>query len=342
MSSLLKLLILVPIVVADVHSDWIRFKTRFGKVYSENEEPTRFEAFRTSVEFIAAENKKGYSYELGITPFADVPMDHTRQSSLVMGGLQNLTSEQSDGHLFGRPVPPNIDWEERGALTPVVNENKPPDGLGACWAFAAVAAVESANKIINGNLVKLSEQQVVDCSGGGSCEKGGMYFPVWDWLRKSGAALCSEASYPYTCFPGAGGCSNVCTKSLPAYAVTRYANVPRSELQLMSALQQQPVAACIAGAWQNHPNFRLYKSGVYSNPNCAEADHAVLVVGYGTTASGEAYWKIKNSYGTGWGIKGYALLERSRPGHGQENACGVPAWLAYPVVHRMDSVVLFA
>ena len=34
----------------------------------------------------------------------------------------------------------------------------------ACYAFAAVGALESANAIQNGNLVQLSEQQVLDCS----------------------------------------------------------------------------------------------------------------------------------------------------------------------------------
>eukprot|EP00927_Polykrikos_kofoidii_P068013 TRINITY_DN63421_c0_g1_i1.p1 TRINITY_DN63421_c0_g1~~TRINITY_DN63421_c0_g1_i1.p1 ORF type:complete len:342 (+),score=45.96 TRINITY_DN63421_c0_g1_i1:72-1097(+) len=340
MLSVVKLLILAPIVAADVHSEWVRFKQHFGKVYRQNEEAAFFKAFRANFEFIAAENKKEHSYELGITAFADFPLDHTGQSGLAIEGMHNWTLEQSHSRFFEQPVPPSLDWEARGALTPVVNENVPPDGLGACWAFAAVAAVESANKIVNGNLVKLSEQQVVDCSGGGSCDIGGMYFPVWDWLKKSGTALCSEASYPYTCFPGAGGCSTACTKSLPGYAIVGYVNVPRSELQLMSALQQQPVAAAMAGAWQNHPSFRLYKSGVYSSPDCTEADHAVLVVGYGTTVSGGAYWKIKNSYGVEWGMKGYALLKRSRPGNGAANACGVPAWLGYPDVRQMNSVVV--
>jgi len=43
-----------------------------------------------------------------------------------------------------------------------------------------------------------------------------------------------------------------------------------------------------------HRSFQLYHSGVYNEPSCtSEVDHAVLVVGYGTSGTLD-YWLVKN------------------------------------------------
>ena len=50
-------------------------------------------------------------------------------------------------------------------------------------------------------------------------------------------------------------------------------------------------------AYQVVNDFMFYKSGVYSSTRCKsgamDVNHAVLVVGYDVTASGENYWIVK-------------------------------------------------
>ena len=77
----------------------------------------------------------------------------------------------------------------------------------------------------------------------------------------------------------------------------------------------------------------LHRSGVYSDPACIvaddyEIDHAVVIVGYGTTAATSTvpaipYWIVRNSWGANWGNKAYFLIQRG------VNMCNIESWTAY-------------
>jgi aminopeptidase C len=54
-------------------------------------------------------------------------------------------------------------------------------------------------------------------------------------------------------------------------------------------------------------------------------DHAVLMVGYGNDDS-NAYWIVKNSWGTKWGESGYFRILRG------QGACGINTAVTTAVV----------
>jgi hypothetical protein len=72
-------------------------------------------------------------------------------------------------------------------------------------------------------------------------------------------------------------------------------------------------------------------SGVFTGNCGTKLDHGVLLVGYGTF-DGIDYWKVKNSWSTSWGEKGYILLGKGNEYNSGDGQCGLLLQGSYPLL----------
>jgi len=214
-----------------------------------------------------------------------------------------------------------VDWTTgKVAVTPVKNQGN----CGSCWSFSATGAMEGAYMIAKNSLPSFSEQALVSCDTAGNDKgcSGGWMDDAFKFAMSKGG-LPTESAYPYT--SGSSGANGAC-KSWTPYTGSKPSGftdvTPKNVNALMTAVAKKPVSIAIQA---NQAAFQSYKSGVLTGTCGQRLDHGVLLVGYGT--DGVDYWKVKNSWGTTWGEKGYIRIKK-----GSDDLCGVldaPSYVNY-------------
>jgi len=194
-----------------------------------------------------------------------------------------------------------LKWDTRAVgvgMPPIRNQGQ----CGSCWAFGTVAAIEASIAVFDKKIVNLSEQFALDCSGKGTC--GGGYWAYNVFVNPGGAL---EQSYPYTAYDGS--CKS---KSVDhPYKIESYHGIVDHDIDaLKGAIHQYGgvgVTMAVCGS------FPGYGGGVYDSNECNfyGSNHIVALVGWDDTVQhkkGKGVWIVRNSWGEGWGDKGYARM----------------------------------
>ena len=174
-----------------------------------------------------------------------------------------------------------------------------------------------------GQLLKLSEQELVDCSkgqGNSGCMGGWMHLALDYVIFYNGLQLASQ--YPYISTEGSL-CKASQSKNIKGLAAA-YKRIPEGDNdRIINALQTGMVPASV-----DSTDIAHYAGGVYDNKKCkSEINHAVVIVGYGVTSRGQKFWKVRNSWGESWGEEGYFRIARE-DGY-STGICGINKYSVY-------------
>jgi cathepsin F len=284
------------------------WKAQYNKQYSTvEEEASRFETFKLSVDRVQARNSKSGSATFGLTKYADLTPEEFKSTYLGY-----IRPERSDvGVLSPKDVdvPQTLDWRTKNMVTPVKNQEQ----CGSCWAFSVTENIESMycmkNQIDCNTFPPLAPQEIVDCDTVDQGCNGGDPPTAYQFVMQEGG-MEDESDYPYTAQDG------TCAFQANLVKVTisnwQYATQNSDETTMQNNLVSWgPLSICVdAEPWQD------YTGGVLMASDCSnQLDHCVQLVGYDMTQS-TPFWIVRNSWGTDWGENGYIRLQ-----YGQDT-CG--------------------
>ncbi|KAF0708898.1 hypothetical protein As57867_006157, partial [Aphanomyces stellatus] len=204
--------------------------------------------------------------------FALLTQDEFKQSLVRSFGGQNFTNAQPLAYEALDVSATEADWSTSKCNPPMANQGQ----CGSCWAFSTVGTAEMAHCIATGELLDLSEQQLVSCDKASYGCNGGFPPSAIDYMAKTG--VCSEADYPYTSGKSGntGTCNSSCNKKQLSLGKTKQTS---GESSLMTVLNTQPATVVVEAG---NSVWRNYKSGIVSQCPGSQSDHAVIAVGYGS------------------------------------------------------------
>lgn len=296
--------------VAEVRQNFIDHVNAYGLSYATKEEfEYRFQVYLEHDSEIKELNAESDSFVLAHNKFSTLTKEEMKK---YKGRMPSSMLDEAKTVTLDTSVMKNqVDWRKEGAVNPVQDQGQ----CGSCWAFSSIAAMEGSHFIEKGELVKLSEQQLVDCSkkeGNEGCNGG---LEVWAFKYAEKTAIELEKDYEYT---GRTGHKCKAKEAKEIVKVEDYVQVPKKSVkQIKAAVDKQPTCVSVDASGSV---FQFYDKGIMDSKRCGhDLDHAVTAVGYGQQGEKE-FLIVRNSWGADWGEDGYFRIAIDADGDG---VCGV-------------------
>lgn len=286
-----------------IEDQFLNYIAEFGKQYKDvGEMKERFENFKQANEEILAHQARESKFTLAHNQFSD-------WSKLELSAFLSLKKNETYREIleeFESESRGPVDWREAGILNPIKDQG----ACGSCWAFATQGTFESRYALESGELLRFSEQLLLDCDPIDQSCGGGVINNAFLWLHSHANVL--EDDYKYTHIQGS------CNKNAPRTNIyTKQQRLVRQKVNsLKGAVEKHPVGVSIQA---NQPSFLYYSSGIITQCVGQLLDHAVILVGWGNE-NGTDYWIIRNSWNQRWGENGYARIHIEE---GCLNSCGI-------------------
>lgn len=304
------LCIVGPIAVnTKKNSDWVSYKLKFNKNYTFEEDLHRQRIFHQNLESITEHNerylRKLESYTKGINQFTDLSFEDRIQLGNVLLPFNKPSTRKpeltSARLLFDAPLPESFSWVEKGAVTPVKDQQK----CASCYAFGSIVVFEAQYFLKTGLLRNLSEQNLIDCAPHNFGCLGGFHEECFQYAYNYGVMFQEEYEYTATERDSCLFNADLGVFPLDDYIYIESGN---EEMILRALATVGPVAVAL-----DDRHFHDYAGGILGNAmGCNETNHVVALVGYGMDKdSGQEYYLAKNSWGDWWGENGYVKIARN-------------------------------
>jgi len=287
----------------------------------------RYTTFKKNLANIKETNSMNLPYKLGLNQFSDLSSEEFSKEYLRTvipeDPSQNLLTDDEDEDLTKRFLKiENVTINWTNFYSPPRNQG----ACGSCWTFGAAGSIEGNMGIKkNKTFPYLSTQQILDCNPSNSGCNGGSDTNSLNWLVKTG--IMYDKEYPYTAKKEA--CKFNKSASLVKITGVKYCSGSKDKKctkeVFLGLLSQGPLAVATDGLG----DFQSYRSGIYTGL-CKQLNHAVVAVGYGYDTNTKLnYFLIRNSWGTGWGEKGYIRIAENPSNN---NSCFIVSRGHLPIV----------